>query len=84
MGQWDDDSRDGFAHLGELALSKSRVSSDSEFFYGKDSEASQPKPACKRMRKDGGGKTICMYLGDETRGDVSTHGFWKKGAHCNF
>ena len=47
--------------------------------YRKDYSASQPKPACMYTRKDGEGKIIYTCFGDEARGGVSAHGFWKRG-----
>jgi len=77
VGQRHDDVRDELAHLCTLALSDSRVKIEPEIFYRSDTRASQPRTGCKCTGLDTAGKTICKCLGDEARGDVAVHGFWK-------
>ena len=48
-----------------MALTPSQISSEPEIFYGRDLTAAQ-RPANE-------------VLGDEARGDVGAHGFWKRG-----
>ncbi len=48
-----------------MALTPSQISSEPEIFYGRDLTAAQ-RPANE-------------VLGDEARGDVRAHGFWKRG-----
>jgi hypothetical protein len=47
-----------------MALTPSQISSEPEIFYGRDLTAAQ-RPANE-------------VLGDEARGDVGAHGFWKR------
>ena len=56
-------------HLCQLATTQSRVSSEPKIFYGRDVRASQRS---EEEEEEGG-------LGDEARGDVGAHGFWKRG-----
>jgi len=48
-----------------MALTPSRISSEPEIFYGRELNAAQ--------------RTESKVLGDEARGDVGVHGFWKRG-----
>jgi hypothetical protein len=48
-----------------MALTPSRISSEPEIFYGRELNAAQ--------------RTEGEVLGDEARGDVGAHGFWKRG-----
>ena len=79
VGQRHDDVRDELAHLCSTALSESRVSTEPEIFYGRGVRASTPRAECKCTRKDRAGVTVCSCLGDEARGDVAAHGFWRSG-----
>jgi hypothetical protein len=48
-----------------MALTPSRISSEPEIFYGRELNAAQ--------------RTEGEVLGNEARGDVGAHGFWKRG-----
>jgi len=48
-----------------MALMPSQISSKPEIFYGRELNAAQ--------------RTEGEVLGDEARGDVGAHGFWKRG-----
>ncbi len=65
MGQRHDDVREELAHLCLMALMAARISSEPEIFYGRGLNAAQRKAN--------------EVLGDEARGDVGAHGFWKRG-----
>ena len=79
VGQRNNDVRDELAHLCTLSLNESRVKTEPEIVYRSDSRASQPREDCHCTGKGRNGKTICKCLGDEARGDVAAHGFWKSG-----
>jgi hypothetical protein len=65
VGQGHDNVCEELAHLCLMALTPYRISSEPEIFYGRDLTAAQ-KPANE-------------VLGDEARGDIGAHGFWKRG-----
>ncbi len=65
MGQWHDDVCKELAHLCSMALMPSRISSEPGIFHGRELNAAQ--------------RTEGEVLGDEARGDVGAHGFWKRG-----
>jgi len=65
VGQRHDDLCEELAHLCSMALTPSRISSEPEIFYGRELNAAQ--------------RTEGEVLGDEARGDVGAHGFWKRG-----
>ncbi len=65
VGQRHDDVCEELAHLCSMALTPSRISSEPEIFYGRELNAAQ--------------RTEGEVLGDEARGDVGAHGFWKRG-----
>jgi hypothetical protein len=65
VGQRHDEVCEELAHLCSMALTPSQISSEPEIFYGRDLTAAQ-RPANE-------------VLGDEARGDVGAHGFWKRG-----
>jgi hypothetical protein len=65
VGQRHDDVCEEWAHLCSMALTPARITSEPEIFYGKDLSATH--------RAEG------EVLGDEARGDVGAHGFWKRG-----
>jgi hypothetical protein len=65
VGQRHDDVCEELAHLCSMALTPSQISSEPEIFYGRDLTAAQ-RPANE-------------VLGNEARGDVGAHGFWKRG-----
>ena len=67
MGIRHDDAGEEFADMCRLALSDSRVGIEPHIFYGPDVRASQ--------RQEAGNED---ELGDEARGDISAHGFWKR------
>ena len=70
VGQRHDDVCKELAHLCSMALTASRVSSEPEIFYGRG------LTAAKRGASE--------VLGDEARGDVGAHGFWKRGRTAIF
>lgn len=63
-----DDVRDEFIHLCGMALSEARVGSEPNIFYGNGVSAGQRN---NTVAEDD--------LGDDARGDVSAHGFWRRG-----
>jgi hypothetical protein len=65
VGQRHDDVCEEWAHLCSMALTASRISSEPEIFYGRGLNAAQ--------------RSESEVLGDEARGDVGAHGFWKRG-----
>jgi hypothetical protein len=65
VGQRHDDVCEELAHLCSMALTPSRISSEPEIFYGRELNAAQ--------------RNANEVLGDEARGDVGAHGFWKRG-----
>jgi hypothetical protein len=65
VGQRCDDVCKELAHLCLIALTLSRISSEQEFFYWRQLNAAQ--------------RTEGEALGDEARGDVGVHSFWKRG-----
>jgi hypothetical protein len=64
-GQRHDDVCEELAHLCSMSLMSSRISSEPEIFYGRELNAAH--------------RTEGEVLGDEARGDVGAHGFWKRG-----
>ena len=68
VGARHDDARDEWAHLCASALTASRVCTEPEIFYGAGVVAGHR-----------GGTAAEANLGDEARGDVKAHGFWKRG-----
>jgi hypothetical protein len=58
------------AHLCLMALTLARISSEPEIFYGRGLNAAQ--------------RNANEVLGNEARGDVGAHGFWKKGRTAIF
>ena len=65
MGQRHDDVCEEWARLCSMALTPARISSEPEIFYGRGLNAAQ--------------RSDSEVLGDEARGDVGAHGFWKQG-----
>jgi len=65
VGQRHDDVCEELAHLCSMALTPSQISSGPEIFYGRELNVAQ--------------RTEGEVLGDEARGDVGAHGFWKRG-----
>ncbi len=65
VGQQHDNVCEELAHLCLMALMPSRISSEPKIFYGRDLTAAQ--------------KPVNEVLGDEARGDIGAHGFWKRG-----
>jgi hypothetical protein len=65
VGQRHDDVCEELAHLCSMALTAARISSEPEIFYGRGLTAAQ--------------RGTSEVLGDEARGDVGAHGFWKRG-----
>ncbi len=65
VGQQHDNVCEELAHLCSMALTPSRISSEPKIFYGRDLTAAQ-RPANE-------------VLGNEARGDVGAHSFWKNG-----
>ena len=65
VGQRHDDVCKELAHLCSMALTPSRISSEPEIFHGRELNAAQ--------------RTEGEVLGNEARGDVGAHGFWKRG-----
>ncbi len=63
----------------KMALSEARVSSEPEIFYGRNVNARQPAPACQCNNNN-----TCSCIGDEARGDIAAHGFWKRGRTAIF
>jgi hypothetical protein len=53
-----------------MALTAARISSEPEIFYGRGLNAAQ--------------RNANEVLGDEARGDVGAHGFWKQGRTAIF
>ena len=64
-----DDQRDEFGHLAGCATSNSRITYEPKIFYGGDAGAG-PQRTTQEAEEE---------LGDEARGDVAVHGFWKRG-----
>jgi hypothetical protein len=65
VGQRHDDVCEELAHLCSMALTPTRISSEPEIFHGRGLNAAQ--------------RNADEVLGDEARGDVGAHGFWKRG-----
>jgi hypothetical protein len=65
VGQRHDDVCKELAHLCSMALTPARISSEPEIFHGRGLNAAQ--------------RNADEVLGDEARGDVGAHGFWKRG-----
>ncbi len=65
VGQRHDNVCKELAHLCSMALTASRISSKPEIFYGRELTMAQ--------------RTEGEVLGDEARGHVGAHGFWKRG-----
>jgi hypothetical protein len=65
VGQRHDDVCKELANLCSMALTPARISSEPEIFYGRGLNAVQ--------------RNANKVLGDEARGDVGVHGFWKQG-----
>ncbi len=65
MGQRHDDVCEELAHLCLMALRPARIFSEPEIFHGRGLTAAQ--------------RNADEVLGDEARGDVGAHGFWKQG-----
>jgi hypothetical protein len=53
-----------------MALTPARISSESKIFYGRGLNVAQ--------------RNANKVLGDEARGDVGAHGFWKQGRTAIF
>ncbi len=70
MGPRYDDVCKELAHLCSMALTAARISSEPEIFYGRGLNAAQ--------------RNTNEVLGDEVRGDVGAHGFWKRGRTAIF
>jgi hypothetical protein len=70
VGQRHDDVCEELAHLCSMALTAARISSKPEIFYGRGLNAVQ--------------RNANEVLGDEARGDVGAHGFWKRGRTAIF
>ncbi len=65
VGQQHDNVCEELAHLCLMVLMPSQISSECKIFYGRDLTVAQ-RPANE-------------VLGDEARGDVGAHSFWKRG-----
>jgi hypothetical protein len=65
VGQRHDDVCKELAHLCSMALTPSRISFEPEIFYGRELNAAQ--------------RNANKVLGNGSRGDVGSHGFWKQG-----
>ena len=72
VGQRHDDTRDEAGALCAMALTESRVSYEPMIFYGTGVNAGQRGDAEAAADSNGN-------LGDESRGDVSAHGLYKRG-----
>ncbi len=70
VGQRHDDVCEELAHLCLMALTAAWISSKPETFYGRGLNAAQ--------------RNANEVLGDEARGDVGAHGFWKQGRTAIF
>jgi hypothetical protein len=70
VGQQHDDTCEELAHLCSMALTATRISSEPEIFYGRGLNAAQ--------------RNANEVLGDEARGDVGAHSFWKRGRTAIF
>ena len=70
VGQRHDDVCEEWAHLCSMALTPARISSEPEIFYGRGLTAAQ--------------RSESEVLGDEARGDIGAHGFWKRGRTAIF
>ena len=65
VGQRHDNVCEEWAHLCSMALMPARISSGPEIFHGRGLNAAQ--------------RSESEVLGDEARGYVGAHGFWKQG-----
>jgi hypothetical protein len=70
VGQRHDDVCKELAHLCSMAFTAASISSEPEIFYGRGLNAVQ--------------RNANEVLGDDARGDVGAHGFWKRGRTAIF
>jgi hypothetical protein len=84
-----DDLRDEVGELAAMALTKARVSYEPEIFYGRGVNAGQQSEA-ERAAAEANLVAAASNVpqrrtniaGNEARGDVAVHGFWKRGQTC--